>query len=69
MRVDDPLVEVAGAATRVDGIDPAGAALLMTFGVRTGTLTALRGSGLFVSTVQAARHGWHIGSHVTINFG
>ena len=69
MRVDDPLVEIAGAATRVDGIDPAGAALLMNFGVRTGTLTALRGNGLFVSTVQAARYGWHIGSQVTINFG
>jgi putative ABC transport system permease protein len=69
MRVDDPLVEIAGAATRVDGIDPASAALLMNFGVRTGTLTALPGNGLFVSTVQAARHGWRIGSQVTINFG
>jgi putative ABC transport system permease protein len=69
MRVSDPLVAVAGARTRVDGIDPATAALLVDFGVRTGTLAALRGNGLFVSTVQAARHGWHTGSHVTINFG
>ncbi|MDQ2815263.1 MAG: ABC transporter permease, partial [Actinomycetota bacterium] len=69
LRVDDPLVVVAGADTRVDGIDPASAALLMDFGVRTGALTALRGNGLFVSTVQAARRGWHTGSHVTIDFG
>jgi putative ABC transport system permease protein len=69
MRVDDPLVAVAGTRARVDGIDPASAALLIDFGVRTGTLAALHGNALFVSTLQAARHGWHTGSHVTISFG
>jgi len=69
MRIDSPLVEVAGARTRVDGIDPGRAALLMNYGVRTGARTALRGNAVFVSTLQADRHGWHIGSPVTINFG
>jgi putative ABC transport system permease protein len=69
MRVDDPLVQVAGTQARVAGIDPASAAALVDFGVRTGSLTALHGNGLFVSTLQAARHGWHTGSPVTINFG
>jgi putative ABC transport system permease protein len=68
MRIDDPLAVVAGEPARVDGIDPAGAAALMDFGVRAGRLAGLRGSALFVSTLQAARHGWHVGSRVTIGF-
>ena len=66
MRVDAPLVQVAGTQTRIDGIDPASAALV-NFGVRTGSVAALRGDALFVSTVQAARHGWRTGSPVTVN--
>jgi putative ABC transport system permease protein len=69
MRVDDPLVQVAGTPARVAGLDPATAAALVTFGVRTGSLNALHGNGLFVSTLQAARHGWQIGSPVTVSFG
>jgi putative ABC transport system permease protein len=69
MRVDDPLVQVAGIRARVAGIDPATAVALVDFGVRTGSLTALHGNLLYVSTLQAARHGWHPGSPVTIDFG
>jgi putative ABC transport system permease protein len=69
MRIDDPLAEVSGIQARVAGIDPAGAALLMNFGVRSGTVAALHDGGLLVSTGVAGRHGWHIGSRVTINFG
>jgi putative ABC transport system permease protein len=68
-RIDYPLVQVAGTPARVDGIDPAGAATLIDFGVRTGSLAGLHGNGLFVSRQQAARHGWHLGSPVTIGFG
>jgi putative ABC transport system permease protein len=69
MRIDYPLVEVAGARVRVGGIDPGRAALLMNYGVRAGALTALRGNVVIVSTLQADRHGWHIDSPVTIDFG
>jgi putative ABC transport system permease protein len=69
MRIDDPLVQVAGAQARIDGIDPATAAALVNFGVRTGSLATLRGNAVFVSALQAARHGWHTGSPITINFG
>jgi putative ABC transport system permease protein len=69
MRADDPLVTVAGAPARVDGIDPGSAAQLIGFGARTGSLAGLHGNGLFVSAIQAARHGWHIGSPVIIGFG
>ena len=69
MRIDDPLVQVAGAQARVDGIDPAAAAALVNFGVRTGSLATLRGNAVFASALQAARHGWHTGSPITINFG
>jgi putative ABC transport system permease protein len=69
MRVDAPMVQVAGAQARIDGIDPARAALLVNFGVRTGTLAALTGNRIFVSAFQAARHGWHAGSPVAVNFG
>src|SRR6266542_3703274 len=69
MRIDDPLVQVAGAQARVDGIDPAAAVALMNFGVRTGSLATLRGNAVFASALQAARHGWHTGSPITINFG
>lgn len=68
MRVDNPLVQVAGTQARIDGIDPASAALV-NFGVRTGSLATLRGDALFVSAVQAARHGWRTGSPVTVSFG
>jgi putative ABC transport system permease protein len=68
-RIDDPLVQVAGAQARVDGIDPATAAALVNFGERTGSLATLQGNSVFVSTLQAARHGWGIGSLVTISFG
>jgi len=66
---DDPLVQVAGAQARIDGIDPATAVALVNFGVRTGSLATLRGNAVFASTLQASRHGWHIGSPVTINSG
>jgi putative ABC transport system permease protein len=69
MRVDAPLVQVAGTQARVDGIDPAAAAALLDFGVRSGSLAALHGNALSVSTVLAARHGWHIGSTVPVDFG
>jgi putative ABC transport system permease protein len=69
MRLTDPLVQVNGTQARVAGIDPASAPLLMDFGVRSGTLAALHRDGLLVSTGQAGRHGWHLGSHVTIDFG
>lgn len=69
MRTDDPLVQVAGTQARVDGIDPGSAAALVNFGIQAGSLTTLRGNGLFVSTVQAARHRWHPGSAVTVGFG
>jgi putative ABC transport system permease protein len=69
MRMDNPMVRVAGADARVDGIDPASAPRLLDFGVSGGTLAALHGNGLFVSGIQAARHGWHIGSEVTVDFG
>jgi putative ABC transport system permease protein len=39
------------------------------FRVRTGSLTALRGDTVFVSTAQAARHGWHVGRVVPVGFG
>jgi putative ABC transport system permease protein len=68
MRLTDPLVEVAGTRTRVAGLDPASAPVLMNFGVRSGAIAALHGDGLFVSASEAGRHGWTIGSHVTINF-
>jgi putative ABC transport system permease protein len=69
MRVDDPLVQVAGAAARIDGIDPRGAARIVDFGVLSGRLSALHGDELFVSAQQATRHGWHAGSAVTVSFG
>jgi putative ABC transport system permease protein len=69
MRADDPLVEVAGGPARVAGIDPGTATSLVDFRVRTGSLTALRGDTVFVSTAQAARHGWHVGRVVPVGFG
>jgi len=69
MRVDNPLVQVAGAAARIDGIDPASAADTVDFGVRSGRLAGMRGDQLFVSAPQAARHGWRDGSAVSVNFG
>jgi putative ABC transport system permease protein len=69
MRVTDPLVEVAGTRTRVAGLDPASSAALVDFGVRSGSITALHGGGLLVSASEAGRHGWTIGSHVTVDFG
>jgi len=69
MRLDDPLVQVSGTQARVAGIDPAGAPLLLNFRVRSGTLAALHGNELFVSTSQAGHHGWTTGSRVTIDFG
>jgi putative ABC transport system permease protein len=68
MRLDDPLVQVAGGPARIDGIDPGPAASMVDFGVRRGQLGALHGSELFVSASQAAQHGWHAGSAVTIGF-
>ena len=68
MRVDDPLVQVAGTQARIDGIDAARSALV-NFGVRSGSLATLRGGALFVSTLQAARHGWRTGSPITVRFG
>ncbi|MGH3418786.1 MAG: ABC transporter permease, partial [Streptosporangiaceae bacterium] len=69
MRADDPLVRVAGAQGRVAGIDPGAAASLLDVGVRTGSLATLRGDTVFVSTQQAAGHGWRAGSAVAIDFG
>jgi putative ABC transport system permease protein len=69
MRADDPLVAVAGGPARVAGIDPGPAGELVDFGVRTGSLTVLRGDTVFVSTEQAARHGWRPGSLVPVGFG
>ena len=69
MRVDDPLVRVAGAQARVAGIDAASGSDLIDVDVRTGALSALRGDTLLVSAPQAARHGWHVGSRVTVSFG
>jgi len=69
MRLTDPLVEVAGTETRVAGVDPASAPLLIDFGVPGATIAALRGDRLLVSAGEAGRHGWVVGSHVTINFG
>ena len=69
MRADDPLVAVAGGPARVAGIDPGPAASLVDFGARTGSLTMLRGDAVFVSTEQAARHGWRPGSLVPVGFG
>ena len=69
MRVDDPLVQVAGALARIAGIDPGPAARMVDFGVRSGRLGTLRGSQLFISAAQAAQHGWQAGSAVTVSFG
>jgi putative ABC transport system permease protein len=69
MRVDDPVVEVAGSPARIDGIDPGAAPTMVDFGVRSGRLAALSGDGLFVSASQAAQHRWRLGSAVTVNFG
>jgi putative ABC transport system permease protein len=69
MRVDDPLVEISGTQARVAGIDPASAPLLLSFGIRSGTLAALHGNQLLVSASQAGRHGWTIGSRVPVDFG
>jgi len=69
MRLDDPLVGVAGTAARVAGIDPGPAAAMVDFGVRSGRLGTLHGPELFVSAPQAARHGWRTGSEVSVRFG
>jgi putative ABC transport system permease protein len=69
MRVDDPVVQVAGAAARIAGIDPGPAAGMAGFGVRSGRLNTLHGSQLFASAAQAAQHGWQDGSAVTVSFG
>jgi putative ABC transport system permease protein len=69
MRIDDPMVQVAGGPARVDGIDAGTAARLLNYGVPSRTLAALRGNDLLVSVAQAASHHWHPGSRVTVDFG
>jgi putative ABC transport system permease protein len=70
LRVRATDATVAGTAfQKVDGVDPAAVASLADLDVRTGSLDALAGGGLLVSTTAAAAHHWTLGSRVPVGFG
>ncbi len=70
LRVRATDATVAGTAfQKVDGVDPAAMASLADLDVRAGSLDALAGGGLLVSTTAAAAHHWTLGSRVPIGFG
>jgi putative ABC transport system permease protein len=61
---------VAGAAfQKVDAVDPATVPRVADLDIRSGSLDALRGGGLLVSTSTAAAHHWKLGSRVPVGFG
>lgn len=61
---------VAGAAHQnISGVDPAAIGSFTSLGLRSGSLSSLRGGAVLVSAPVAASHHWRTGDLVTIGFG